>query len=94
MQLSFSSVLENGRDTTAIGRLSVTTRWRAADEAGGEAERAAALEALMREAAEYGADGVVDVRFETDDVKGADIEGVLLRRIVVTGLAVRFKQAA
>jgi uncharacterized protein YbjQ (UPF0145 family) len=94
MQLSFSSLLDDDRDTTAIGRLRVATRWRAADDCGDEAERGAAVEALMREAAEYGADAVVDVRFETDDVKGVDIEGVVLRRIVVTGLAVRFKQAA
>ena len=94
MLVSFSSVLDGGRDTTAIGRLRVTMRWRAADKEGGEAERAAAVEALMREAAEYGADAVVDVRFETDDVKGVDIEGVVLRRVAVTGLAVRFARAA
>ena len=94
MQVSFSSILEDGRDTTAIGRLRVTTRWRAADQEGGEAERAAAVEGLMREAAEYGADAVVDVRFETDDLKGADLEGVVLRRVAVTGLAVRFAKAA
>ena len=92
MQVSFSSVLEDGRDATAIGRIRVTMRWRAAAEEGGEAERAAAVEALMREAAEYGADAIVDVRFETDDVK--DIEGVALRRVAVTGVAVCFRRAA
>ncbi len=94
MQVSFTSVLEGARRTIAIGRVRVTTRWRAAEAAGSEAEHAAAIEALKREAAEYGADALVDVRFEVDDVKGADIEGVALRRVVVTGLAVRYARAA
>ena len=49
--------------------------------------------ALVREAAEYDADAIVDVRFEVDDVKGVDIEGVALQRVTVTGLAVRFARA-
>jgi uncharacterized protein YbjQ (UPF0145 family) len=94
MEVSFGSVLEDGRRTTAIGRVRVTTRWRAAEEPGSEAEREAAIEALKREAEEYGADALVDVRFEVDDVKGADMEGVVLQRVAVTGLAVRFARAA
>ena len=37
---------------------------------------------------------VVDVQFEFDDVKGTDVDGVVLRRVTATGLAVRFAQAA
>ncbi len=94
MQVSFSSGFDDGRKTMAIGRVKATARWRAADKPGSEAERLAAIEALKREAAEYGADAVVDVRFEVDDVKGVDIDGVALQRVAVTGLAVRFAQAA
>jgi uncharacterized protein YbjQ (UPF0145 family) len=94
MQVSFTSVLAGGRRTIAIGGVRVTTRWRAAEALGSQAEREAAIEALRREAAEYGADAIVDVRFEVDDVKGADMEGVVLRRVVVTGLAVCFARAA
>lgn len=94
MKVSFAATLDDGRATTAIGRIKATTRWRAADEPGSEAEREAAIEALVREAAEYGADAVVDVRFEVDGVKGVDIEGVALQRVTVTGLAIRFAQAA
>lgn len=94
MQISFSSYLGDGRETTAIGRVKAAARWRAADEPGSEAERQAAIEALKREAAEYGADAIVDVRFEADDVKGADIDGVALKRVTVTGLAVRIARAA
>ncbi len=61
---------------------------------GSEAERQAAIEALTREAEEYGADAIVDVRFEVDGVKGCDIDGVILQRVTVTGLAVRFARAA
>jgi uncharacterized protein YbjQ (UPF0145 family) len=94
MQVSFSSGLDDGRATTAIGRVKAASRWRAADRPGSEAERQAAIEALKREAAEYGADAIVDVRFEVDDVRGVDIGGVALRRVAVTGLAVRFARAA
>ena len=94
MQVSFTGRLEDGSATTAIGRVRATTRWRAADRQGSEDERLAAIEALKREAAEYGADAVVDVRFEVDDVKGLDVSGVALQRVTVTGLAVRFARAA
>jgi uncharacterized protein YbjQ (UPF0145 family) len=93
MQISFSSGLDDGRATTAIGRVRAAAGWRAADRPGSEAERQAAIEALKREAAEYGADAIVDVRFEVDDVRGVDI-GVALQRVSVTGLAVRFARAA
>ena len=59
-----------------------------------EAEREAAIEALKQEAEEYGADAIVDVRFEVDGVRGLDIDGVALQRVTVTGLAVRFARAA
>ena len=36
----------------------------------------------------------VDVRFEVDDVRGVDVDGVALQRVTVTGLAVRFARAA
>ncbi len=94
MQVSFASGLDDGRATRPIGRVKATTRWRAADNAGSEAERQAAIEALKREAAEYGADAVVDVRFEVDDAKCVDIDGVALQRVTVTGLAVCFGRAA
>ena len=95
MQVSFTGDLEDGRAKTVIGQVKATSRWRAASGGlGSEAERKAAIEALMREAAEYGADAVIDVRFEADDVKGHDIDGVCLRRVTATGLAVRFARAA
>jgi uncharacterized protein YbjQ (UPF0145 family) len=94
MQMSFASDPQDGRAKSVIGPVKATSRWRAADGMGSDAERKAAVEALMREAAEYGADAVVDVRFEIDDVTGTDIDGVVLRRVIASGLAVRFAQAA
>ena len=94
MQVSFSSGLDDGREITPIGWIKAAARWRAAGKPGSEAERQTAIEALKREAAEYGADAIVDVRFEVDDVGGADIAGVALQRVTVTGLAVRFARAA
>jgi uncharacterized protein YbjQ (UPF0145 family) len=94
MQMSFTADLEDGRAKTVIGPVKATSRWRAGEGMGSDAERHAAIEALMREAAEYGADAVVDVHFEIDAVKGHDIDGVALRRVTATGLAVRFARAA
>ena len=37
--------------------------------------------ARCREAAEYDADAIVDVRFEVDALKGVDIEAVALKRV-------------
>ena len=85
MKVSFSAGLDDGRATTPIGRVKATTRWRAAAEPGTEDERQAAIGSLIREAAEYDADAIVDVRFEVDGVKGVDIEGVALQRVTVTG---------
>jgi len=93
MYVSFSSEFDGGRPMTPIGRIRAATRWRAAGDPGAETDRQAAIEALRREAEEYGADAVVDVRFEVDGVKGPDV-GVELQRVTATGLAVRFARAA
>ena len=76
MYVSFSSDLDGGRPMTAIGRIRAAMGWRAAGDPGAEADRQATIEALTREAEEYGADAVVDVRFEVDDCKGCDGGGV------------------
>ena len=94
MKISFSADLDDGRALTPVGRIRVATRWRAAPEPGTEDERRAAIGSLVREAAEYDADAIVDVRFEVDSAKGVDIEGVAVQRVTVTGLAVRFAKAA
>ena len=94
MQVSFAAALDDGRRTIAIGRIRATAPWRAAIGPSAETDRESAIEALTREAEEYGADGIVDVRFEVEGCKGYDLDGVRLQRVTATGLAVRFAQAA
>jgi Putative heavy-metal-binding len=94
MHVSFAAALDDGRRTIAIGRVRATAPWRAAGGPSVEADRKAAVEALTREAAEFGADAVLDVQFEVDGCKGCDIDGIQLQRMTATGLAVRFAQAA
>jgi hypothetical protein len=93
MQVSFAATLDEGRRTIAIGRIRAAGPWRAAGDPGAETDRPAAIKALTREAEDYGADGVVDVRFEVEGCR-CDIDGVRLQRVTATGLAVRFAQAA
>ena len=92
MQVSFTSALEGGRANFTIGRVKAVGLWRAADELAEEADRRAVVRALMREAEDCGADALIDVRFEADEA--AEIDGVSLRRLVVTGSAVRAALAA
>jgi uncharacterized protein YbjQ (UPF0145 family) len=94
MQISETGQLEDGRQTFVIGRIRAVSAWRGANVERSDAEHTAALKALVREAEDCGADAIVSVDFEIDGVKGADIEGVALRRVVATGLAVRFAMAA
>jgi hypothetical protein len=94
MQVSSAAALDDGRRTIAIGRIRATGPWRAAGGSGAEPDRRAVIEALTREAEDYGADAVVDMRFEVEGCKGGDIGGVRLERVTATGLAVRFAEAA
>ncbi|MGO9773010.1 MAG: hypothetical protein ACLPSW_26360 [Roseiarcus sp.] len=95
MQVSFTSALEDGRAHHAIGRVRAVGRWRAERESGAEADRRAVLlRALVREAEDYGADALIEVNFEVEEVPSADIDGVPLTRLVASGAAVRFAVAA
>ena len=94
MQVSHNHELEDGRQIFEIGRITAVGAWRGAGAARGEAERLVALKALIREAEDCGADAIVGVDFKIDGVKGADIDGVPLQRVVAHGVAVRFAVAA
>jgi uncharacterized protein YbjQ (UPF0145 family) len=94
MQISHTKDLEDGRQTVVIGRIKAAAPWRGANTARSEAERAAALNALILQAEDFGADAIVGVDYELDGVTRADIDGVALRRIAATGIAVRFAIAA
>ena len=94
MQVSFSQALDSERAQISIGRVKATTGWRAATGLVADFDREVALRALVREAEEYGADALVDVSFEIEEVRGPDIDGVPLRRVTATGTAVRLALAA
>ena len=94
MRVSFAAALNDGRRTIAIGRIRATGPWRAAGGPSTEADRQAAVDALTREAEDYGAEGVVDIQFEVEGCKGCEIDGLRLERVAATGLAVRFAEAA
>ncbi|HEX9170984.1 MAG TPA: hypothetical protein VF886_18980 [Roseiarcus sp.] len=94
MHVSFSATLDDGRRTIAIGRIRATGPWRAAGDGGVEVDRQTVIAALRREAEEYGADGVVEARFEVEGCRGCEIDGLRLERVIATGLGVRFAEAA
>ena len=93
MQVSRTNRLEGGRRHHSIGRIKAVTHWRAAAASPAEAERQAAVRALIREAEDYEADAIVGLDFQVDTVKSADV-GAPLQRVAATGIAVRFDEAA
>ncbi len=78
----------------AIGRIRACSGWRAADASTAEADRRAAVDALIREAQDYDADAIVGLDFEFEGIESAEVEGVQLQRVAVTGIAVIFAEAA
>jgi uncharacterized protein YbjQ (UPF0145 family) len=94
MQVSRSDKFENGRGFHSIGRIKVSSEWRSLDAPIAEADRLTAVRALIREAEDYDADAIVDLVFEINGVKRADIDGVRLQRVVAVGIAVKFAEVA
>jgi len=94
MQVSQTNKLEGGRGHYSIGRIKASSGWRAVNAAGVEADRLAAVQALIREAEEYDADAIIGLDFEVDRVRRADIDGAPLQRVAATGIAVKFAEAA
>jgi hypothetical protein len=94
MQVSQSNKLEGGRGFHSIGRIKASSEWRSVDAPIAEADRLTAVRALIREAEECDADAIIDLVFEINGVKRADIDGVPLQRVVAVGIAVKFAEVA
>jgi hypothetical protein len=94
MLVSRNNELQDGRDHYPIGSIKASSRWRPVSVAVVEADRLAAVQALIREALEYEADAIVCLDFEVDGVMRDDIDGMPLRCVAAKGIAVRFSQAA
>jgi uncharacterized protein YbjQ (UPF0145 family) len=93
MQVSTSNKLD-GRSHSSIGRIKASSRWSGSNGQSLEAGRRDAVAALISEAEAYDADAIIALDFEMDAVKGADIDGTHLRRVLATGIAVKFMQSA
>jgi len=91
MQVSFTASLETKRAQHTIGRVAAHTPWRPADRELAEMDREIAMRALVREAEEYGADGVVEIAYAAEECAG---ETGKLHRLVATGRAVKLALAA
>ncbi len=94
MQISYSRALRSDRAQVAIGHIEAAAGWRSAEAPVSDHDREIALRALVREAEEFGADGVVAVVFKVETVNGPDQHGVPLRRLIASGEAVRLRAAA
>jgi uncharacterized protein YbjQ (UPF0145 family) len=92
MQISDAYKLDDSRPHHSIGRIRAAAAWRAVVAVDARADRFAAIEVLIREAQEYGADAIIGLEFHIDEVKRAGIEGADLQRVAVTGIAVRFAE--
>ena len=84
----------DGRGHRSIGRIRASSPWRAVNAFAVEADRLAALHALIREAEEYDADAIVGLDFEIDRLKRAASDGATLQRMAATGIAIKFAEAA
>jgi hypothetical protein len=94
MQVSRTNELEGGRAYHSIGRIKVSSGWRAADAHGSETNRLKALRALVSEARELDADAVIGLSLEVEAIDQPDYRDATLRPIATTGIAVRFTEAA
>jgi hypothetical protein len=94
MQVSFTAALDTKRAQYTIGRVTAHTPWRAADRELSQVDRDTAMRALMQEAEEYGADGLVEIAYAVEECKGGECESVKLHRLVATGRAIKLAIAA
>ena len=94
MQILSTNALEGGRDHVAIGRIKGCSGWRGANASAGETDRRTAVAALVREAQEHDADAIIGLEFEVEALTSADVDGAPLQRVAVTGIAIKFAQAA
>ncbi len=94
MQVTSTNALQGVRIHHSIGRIKASSVWRAASASTAEADRRAAVDALIRKAEDCDADAIVGLDFEVEGITSADVDGIPLQRIAVTGIAVKFAQAA
>ncbi len=94
MQVSDTNELEGSRPHHMIGQIRASSGWCAANASAEESGRLAAIQALVREAQEYGADAIIGLDFAVDDIQRPDFDGTHLQRVTAIGVAVKFAEAA
>lgn len=89
MLVSSSHEIQGSRVVREIGRISAATSWGGTVSATSEELRAQALKRLIDQAKDYEADAIVDVDYTVDGVKSYDLSACDLKRVIVSGVAVR-----
>jgi hypothetical protein len=69
MQISRTNALQGVRVHHSIGRIKASSCWHATNASTAEADRRAAVEALIREAEDYDADAIIGLDFEVEALK-------------------------
>jgi uncharacterized protein YbjQ (UPF0145 family) len=49
---------------------------------------------LIREAEQYDADAIVELQFDVESFRSADVDAAPLQRVIATGVAIRYADAA
>jgi uncharacterized protein YbjQ (UPF0145 family) len=89
VQVSTNHEIQGSRVVREIGRISAATGWQGTVDASAEELRARALQRLIAQAKDYDADAIVDVDYSVDGVQAYDLSTVSLKRVAVSGVAVK-----
>ena len=95
MRISSTGAIEVGRVLYIIGRIEATSAWYPENGAPLQDNwRELILRELIRKAEDINADAIIRVDYQTGPAIRIDENGVKLKRIVVTGIAVKLSCAA
>jgi uncharacterized protein YbjQ (UPF0145 family) len=95
MLISSTDSIVGGRILYPIGRIQAASGWHASQIDAQQGDwREIALRELIQRAEDVDADAIIDVNYETDRVVSVEQTGVNLRRVLVTGTAVRLSVGA
>jgi uncharacterized protein YbjQ (UPF0145 family) len=87
VQVSTNHEIQGSRVVREIGRISAATGWQGTVDASADELRAYALQRLIAQAKDY--DAIVDVDYSVDGVQACDLSTVSLKRVAVSGVAVK-----
>ncbi|ACB94929.1 heavy metal-binding domain-containing protein [Beijerinckia indica] len=95
MRVSTTDSIEGSRVVQAIGAITATSSWHASGTLPHQGNwRERLLADLIRRAEDIGADAIVGVNYQDEGTAVTSETGVALKRVMVTGTAVRLARAA